>query len=131
MKEANWESAATVAKCFGQPGNLTVFCSLEALELEVFGADIAKALSGEVVFPHTCQTERRCFNEQNDREVPPNDCHFLRGTQELTDPSITAEKLHAHLHRYRVVLVDDHYCGPIVSAFGLPRLLEFVRTHTW
>ena len=48
-----------------------------------------------------------------------------------TKPDGIAEGLQAHLHRYRVVLIDDQYCGPIVSAFGLPLLLEFVRTHTW
>lgn len=127
MKDANWESAATVAKCFGRPGNLSVFRSLEALEFKVFGADIAKALSGEAVPPHTCQTEKSCIHKENNdwRDVP------LTGiTEEITESGVTAEDLHAHLHRYRVVLIDDHYCGPIASAFGLPRLLEFVRTHT-
>lgn len=137
MKHSNCENAATVAKCFGKPDNLKVFRSLEALELDVFGPGISQALSGEAIPPHTCEAGHDDVPKQNpsalefSTEHPNRNGLLQTSTLNTAERSVTVEALRAHLHRYRVVLIDDHYCGPVVSAFGLPRLLEFVRTHTW
>lgn len=137
MNKPNWESAVTVAKCFGKPDNLKVFRSLEALELDVFGSGISRALSGEVVPAHTCCTHTECASRPTQTTVECSDdiqenrnILSLASNKEIPEQALTVEDLQLHLHRYRAVLIDDHYCGPIVSAFGLPSLLDFCRTHT-
>ncbi|CDI86255.1 hypothetical protein, conserved [Eimeria praecox] len=135
MKRSNWESAATLAKCFGRPDSLKVFQSLEALEKEVFELRIAEVLTGEVTPPHTCKGAENCgfqLNGDGTGSAPGNnEKHYNHDSNTGTaEPDENAKMLQAHLHRYRIVLIDDQYCGPIASAFGLPLLLEFVRTHT-
>ncbi|KAL8441438.1 hypothetical protein Emag_007158 [Eimeria magna] len=135
MNRSNWENAVTIAKCFGRPDSLRIFRSLEALETEVFGEGISKALSGEAVPRHTCRSGPARTPQVSKRTSEPFPASFVAGANDgdkgcLLEDTLTADGLQAHLHRYRLVLVDDHYCGPIVSAFGLTQLLHFCQTHT-
>ncbi|KAL8451562.1 hypothetical protein Emed_002011 [Eimeria media] len=135
MNHSKWESAVTIAKCFGQPDSLRMFRSLEALENEVFGERISRALSGEAVPPHTCRPGPARSSELSKGPLEPCPASSTAGANEggngyTVEDTLTADELQAHLHRYRLVLIDDHYCGPIVSAFGLTQLLQFCRTHT-
>lgn len=137
MREANWERALTVANCLGHPESLKVFRSLEALEQDIFGASIAKILTGELMPPHTCEvdTSSSCQQQGDARRYLAQMCNKRQHCRDKnagkSGQEVTLKELQDHLHRYRIVLIDDHYCGPIVSAFGLPLLLEFFHTHTW
>ncbi|KAL8273876.1 hypothetical protein Esti_002199 [Eimeria stiedai] len=135
MNNSTWENAVTIAKCFGRPDSLRIFRSLEALEDEIFGERISKALSGEAVPHHTCRPGLACTHELSERALKPFSASPTTGANnggrgDILEDTLTADELQAHLHRYRLVLIDDHYCGPIVSAFGLTQLLQFCQTHT-
>ncbi|KAL8425700.1 hypothetical protein Efla_003078 [Eimeria flavescens] len=133
MNGSSRESALMMAKCFGRTDSLKIFRSLEALEAEVFAHNISQELIGDAFPRHTCG-QRRDSTSSSRQPVTASSvkirCRLKSDKTDHQSSLLTARDLQSHLHRYRLVLIDDHYCGPIVSAFGLPQLLQFCRMHT-
>ncbi|XP_026192066.1 uncharacterized protein LOC34618183 [Cyclospora cayetanensis] len=138
MKDSNYASASIVARCLMHRDNIKLFSSLEALEATVFGPCLSKALRAS---SRTAPTPPgSAYRSRRDSLLAQTAAVGGFSAQRSDSPSkttsakeaevLTAQHLQKKIHSYRLVLIDEDYCGPIVSAFGLPQILEFMLAYT-